>query len=64
MSSYLELINQLEKHEQTYEKEMALNQDTCPLISELYFSDLKLLVEKWPTHLNLALKYFERLLSS
>jgi len=64
MSSYLELINQLEKHEQTYEKEMELNQDASPIISELYFSDLKLLAEKWPTHLNLALKYFERLLSS
>ena len=61
MSSYLELINQLEKHEQTYE--MELNQDASPIISELYFSDLKLLAEKWPTHLNLALKYFERLLS-
>ena len=62
MSSYQELINQLEKHEQIHEKEITSSQDASPLISELYFSDLKLFAEKWPTHLNLALKYFERLL--
>lgn len=62
MSSYQELINQLEKHEQNYEKEMTSSLDAHLLISELYFADLKLLTEKWPTHLNLSLKYFSRLL--
>ena len=58
MNSYKDTVQLLQKHEHLYEKE---GQNK---ISDSYFLELKLFVEKWPTHLSIDPVFFERYLKS